>query len=387
MNQTLTTLQRQGDAAALVPAPAGGVEIAQSRVAQEVQAAMVVAKKFPRDEPAALARIEKACCRPRLAELSQYHFPRGKEEISGPTIRLAEVLAQGWGNLDYGTIEIEQRPGESLMMAYCWDLETNLRSTMLFVVPHVREKKSGNALTQIALEGARDIYEVTANMAARRKRACILNVIPRDVQDLAIDLCNQTLAADFNDEKRDKMIAAFQNDFGVTVEQLEAFIGRRAPKFDGGTYIRLRRVYATLKDGFAQVADFFPPPASTEGKPRSKFGFAKPEGDATATNQWHCTACGHVFDPATAKTRKKGKETWRFCPQCESPDTEPLPSTPAGSEMPTDATDEAKEGGREAAPVGPFVCTRCDRSFPAMTSSGKCGVCMGTLREVTPADA
>ena len=274
MNEQLQTLQRHDEAVtALAPAITGGIEVAQSRVAQEVQAAMVVAKKFPRNQAEALARIEQACCRPGLAAKSQYHYPRGGQEISGPTIRLAEVLAQGWGNIDYGTIEIEQRDGESMMMAYCWDLETNLRSTMMFVVPHTREKKGRDGMEQIALDGARDVYEVTANMAARRKRSCILNVIPVDVQEEAIELCNKTLAADFTEEKRDKMIEAFQTVFSVTQEQLEIFIGRRAKKFDGGTYVRLRRIYATLKDGFASVQDFFPPPANTEGKPRSKFGF------------------------------------------------------------------------------------------------------------------
>lgn len=115
--------------------------------------------------------------------------------------------------------------------------------------------------------------------------------------------------------------------------------------------------------------------------------------DATADSgrhpvlMWRCTECGRTFDPATARRRTKGKETWLCCPNCESPDTEPLPSTPARSDTPTDAKEEAKEGGRDAAPVGVFVCTRCDRQFPAMPSSGKCGVCMGIVRKVTPADA
>jgi len=286
MNRELNTLQRQGDPI-LAPVITGGIEIAQSRVAQEVQAAMVVAKKFPRDENAALRRIEQACCRPGLAAKSQYHYPRGREEISGPTIRLAEVLAQAWGNIDYGTIEIEQRDGESLMMAYCWDLETNLRSTMLFVVPHLRERKGQTGLEQIALEGARDIYEMTANMGARRKRACILSVIPIDIQENALDLCNKTLAADFTDETRDKMIEAFKTTFGVTVQQLEIFIGKVAKKFDGGTYVRLRRVYETLQDGFASIQDFFPAPVQVDGKPRGKFGFDPKAKEPEQTNDVH----------------------------------------------------------------------------------------------------
>lgn len=283
--ETLTTVQRH-DENAIAPSSSGGaMEIAQTRAAQEVQAAMVVAKKFPRDEEMALARIEKACCRTKLAEISQYHFPKGSGEVSGPTVHLAKVLAGAWGNIDSGIIELEQRQGESVMMAYCWDLESNRRETKVFTVPHIREKKGKNGLEQIALEGARDVYEATANMGSRRERACILSVIPRDVQDTAVEICNQTLAADFNEDKRDRMIAAFENDFGVTQEQLETFVGRRAPKFDGGTYVRLRRVYSTLKDGFAKVQDFFPPVAQPNGKERSKFGFSKKDKQEKATKQ------------------------------------------------------------------------------------------------------
>ena len=362
MNQQLTTLRRHDeDAAPLAPASASSMEIATTRAAQEVQAAMVIAKKFPRDEKLSQARIEKACCRPSLAATSQYHYPRGGQEVSGISIRLAEVMAQAWGNIDSGVIELEQRDSESLMMAYCWDLETNTRSTKLFTVPHYREKKGRQGLEKIALAGTRDIYEMTAIMGSRRLRACILSIIPRDVQDQAVEICNQTLAADFTEEKRDRMIAAFQTDFGVTQEQLELFIGKRAAKFDGGTYVRLRRVYSTLKDGFATVQDFFPPKADPSSKPRGKFGFAAPgNGPDAATEQppsqevtqpaavtndatgpvepqeeaaevepaepqesgdhdYYCPACkqGFDFDPKTTVIRNGNRQT-TCCPKCRT---------------------------------------------------------------------
>ncbi|MDI6567144.1 hypothetical protein QL295_21740, partial [Bacillus subtilis] len=73
-----------------------------SRQAQEVQAARVIAKKFPRDVYAAFDRIKKACDRRLLAENAVYEYPRGGTKVSGPSIRLAEALAQNWGNIDYG---------------------------------------------------------------------------------------------------------------------------------------------------------------------------------------------------------------------------------------------------------------------------------------------
>ena len=51
-------------------------EMLVSRQAQEVQAAMVIAKKFPRDEVDAYNRIMRACQRRKLAESAMYEYPR-----------------------------------------------------------------------------------------------------------------------------------------------------------------------------------------------------------------------------------------------------------------------------------------------------------------------
>ena len=86
-------------------------EMMISRQAQEVQAAMIVAKRFPRDEVMSHNRILNACKRRSLAERAVYEYPRGGENVTGPSIRLAEVMAQNWGNLDFGITELEQKNG------------------------------------------------------------------------------------------------------------------------------------------------------------------------------------------------------------------------------------------------------------------------------------
>lgn len=149
-------------------------EMMVTRQAQEVQVAMLAAKRFPRDQVVAYNNILRACQRRKLAENSMYEFPRGNEKITGPSIRLAEAIAQNWGNIDFGFMELEQRNGASQVMAYAWDLETNSRQTKLFSVPHIRHTRKGD----YPLTDPRDIYEAVANQAARRVRACILGIIP-----------------------------------------------------------------------------------------------------------------------------------------------------------------------------------------------------------------
>jgi hypothetical protein len=125
----------------------------------------------------------------RLAESAMYSYPRGNQTVTGPSIRLAEVLATAWGNIDFGVIELEQKDGESVMMAVAWDLQTNTRSSRVFVVPH--ERKSGREIKR--LEDPRDIYELTANQGARRLRACILAILPVDIQEIAIEECEKNV--------------------------------------------------------------------------------------------------------------------------------------------------------------------------------------------------
>ena len=229
--------------------------MATTRQAQEVQAAMIVAKKFPRDERESCDRILNACNRRSLAESAIYSYSRGGSEISGPSIRLAECIAQNWGNIDFGYIELEQKSGESQVMAYAWDLETNTRQSKVFSVPHLRYTRNG----AYPLSDPRDIYEMIANQAARRVRSCILAVIPGDVIEAAVKQCDLTLksaASGVPIEDRIKDMAQKFAEYEVTGEQLGAYIGKRIEAFNENDVIKLGKVYRSLKDGIIG-SDYF----------------------------------------------------------------------------------------------------------------------------------
>ncbi len=251
-------------------------EMMVTRQAQEVQAAMVVAKKFPRDEVDAYNRILRSCQRKTLAEQACYEYPRGGQKVTGPSIRLAEALAQNWGNLDYGIIELEQKKGESQVMAYAWDLETNTRQTKIFQVPHVRATKKGS----YELTDPRDIYELVANQGARRLRACILGVIPGDVIDAAVDQCMITMKTNNQEPLIDrvrKMVKAFEEKFSVTKDMIEKFLGCSSDAFSENDFVRLRNVYRSLSDGMAKREDYFdiPTPKSAKSNEVAKDPFAE----------------------------------------------------------------------------------------------------------------
>ena len=244
-------------------------EVAMQREIAEVQAAMTIAKKFPRDHLQAIDRITIVCQRPALADGALYTYARGGTDITGPSIRLAEAIAQQWGNLQFGIRELEQRIGESTVEAYAWDLETNVRESKVFQVKHTRHTKGGSYL----LKDPRDIYEMVANQGARRLRACILGVIPGDVTEAAVTQCEVTLKAqaDTSPEALQKMAAVFAA-IGVTQEMLEQRIQRKLESIVPAQVIALRKIFNSIKDGMSKPADWFetePPPAAETAPPKA----------------------------------------------------------------------------------------------------------------------
>lgn len=237
----------------------GGALVAQEsqRAIAEVQASMMIARANPRDVIGAVDRIRNACQRPGLANQAVYQYSRGGQDITGPSIRLAEAIAQAWGNLAFGIRELEQRNGESTVQAYAWDVETNTRREVTFQVPHVRDTRSGRK----QLTDARDIYEMVANQGARRLRACILAVVPGDVVEDAVQECERTMhaTADCSPEAMGKLVAYFAG-VGVSREQIEARIQRRLDSIQPAQVVALRKIAQSLRDGMSAPSDWFAQP-------------------------------------------------------------------------------------------------------------------------------
>ncbi|WP_313469873.1 hypothetical protein [Lysinibacillus sp.] len=227
-----------------------------SREMEEVKGQIFMAKQFPRNTFQAEQRIIDSCQRPALAQVAMYQYPRGGQRVTGPSIRLAEVLAQNWGNLSFGIQELEQRDGESVAKAYCWDLETNVRQEKVFTVKH--SMKAKGAIKK--LDDPRDIYEKVANDGARRLRTCILGIIPGDIVDKAIIQCNNTLAGNSKGPLKDRIgnaLKTFKEQHRVTQEMIEAKFGYNAESFTEYDYVELINIFNSLKDGMSKVEDWF----------------------------------------------------------------------------------------------------------------------------------
>lgn len=223
-----------------------------------IQAKMILARNFPRSIDRSMASIEAECNNLNLAQKACYEFPRGDSVVRGPSIRLAECISRHWGNIISGIKEISTVGRKSTVRAYCWDLETNFADEKVFDVELVRSTKKGT----YELTDPRDRYEMMANQAARRKRACIQAVIPQWVFDAAIEKCNKTLEDSIKTEelpeRREKMFAAFSAlAEWIKKEDLGAKCGKDFDSISTRDIVKLTALYNAIKDGFVKASDAF----------------------------------------------------------------------------------------------------------------------------------
>lgn len=232
----------------------------EARAVEEIRAALMIAKRFARNEINSRALIKKSCERLSLAEAAIYSYPRGGQQVTGPSIHLAKMLARHWGNIQCGVREIESNEAYTIVEAYAWDMETNYRPSRIFKVKHERSTKKGT----FALTDSRDIYELTANMGARRLRACLLDLIPTDIIEEAMYDCENTLKKGDGtpiEARIVKLIQAFET-LGVNREMLEARLMHKIEVTNAQEFAELQKVYLSIKDGYATREKYFTLPTT-----------------------------------------------------------------------------------------------------------------------------
>ena len=175
--------------------------------------------------------------------------------VAGPSIRLAEEIARVYMNIEFGIRELSNNNGESEMEAYAWDLQNNVVSSQKFKVKHLRDKRGGAT----KLTDQRDIYEITANMGARRLRSRLLAILPPDMVELAVEECRKTMAgvndAPISDRIR-QMTVAFAK-YSVTTEMIEKRLQHDIDTIDNEELVDLLGIYNSIKNGQSKRDEWF----------------------------------------------------------------------------------------------------------------------------------
>lgn len=251
------------DGSAIVKTESTALEaITRSEISMQLEAA----HRFPRSvtrflrEATGLATLTR-----EVAESCLYSLPRGDKNITGPSVRLAEIIASTWGNLQVGSRVLGLDPDETVVIAQAvaWDMQRNLRLTaeaqrgILYAPPKGKIIPIANRRRYDA-----DMIRVTGMAAmAIARRNVIFQVVPRSYVDTLYDEARRAAVGDAKTlaTRRDEWIERFAK-MGVTVDRVYARLGIRGKEDitidHGATLIGLANA---IKRGEVDVDEAFPP--------------------------------------------------------------------------------------------------------------------------------
>ena len=255
---------------------------AAAKEQHEIQAAITIAKRFPRNEAACFQKLMLAAARPSFAEDAAYSFPRGDKEVTGPSVNLAREAARIWGNIRYGLYVVRDDEDSRLIRGFAWDVETNTKVEVeddfkKLIQRKVKGGKPGETTWLIPDE--RDLRELTNRRGAILLRNAILQVLPKDLIEDALFTCGQALekSAGENPEAARKRLLVDFGSINVSVEQIERKIGHPFAQSTPKELTELRGICKSIQDGHTTWAEY-----TKEEKPSEK---TSPQSDDLAKAQ------------------------------------------------------------------------------------------------------
>lgn len=208
---------------------------------------IATAKQYPRnlkraiDNSVAIVTLDQ-----QTASTCHYALPRAGKTIQGPSVHLAKILAQQWGNMRIEAKVVSTDKTTLTSQAVAFDLENNLAIK-------VEVKRSIMTKTGRMSE---DMIVVTGNAAnSIALRNAILSVIPKAVVDKVYGSAKQVLTGDVSDEtkliaRRKKVFDEFKDSYGVTEKQLLEVIKKASIDHVGADDIAtLVGLWQAIKDG------------------------------------------------------------------------------------------------------------------------------------------
>lgn len=251
----------------IIPMPSNGIEITSvnelgvaSTVAsaqQEVQAAIFLAKKFPRDPRAAWSSMMKACQRPNFAKRVRWTKPQGGSPISGPSVHLAREAARCWGNIRFGFDIIYDSEEDRVIRCWAWDMETNTKPFQdMLIKRRIQYKDKQTQKTMYRTATDLDMLSLTNSQAARGVRNCLFNLLPVDLIEDSVEAALKTMRSNTGDPDKEKKSLIFRySKLGVTIEMLDRCVGTSS--WSPEHIITLTELLQAIKEGEAKVDEVF----------------------------------------------------------------------------------------------------------------------------------
>lgn len=258
-------VQAQNNSVGFMTGPSAAMVAAAESAKAQIQCAYMMALQCPRSYFAAEQAVVKACENPLFAEKVEYKLPRGGTTISGPTIRLAELIRREWRNIFTTERVMHDDERQMIVQVTAMDLETNSIETAEVVIPKTVERRYVKDGQEIISERenslGKKVYTVRATdsevdmmrkaMISKALRNAIFRLVPAELVQIAIATARQTIqTADAKDPKEAirRLIFCFEEQ-GVSIDKIEKEIGHTLEKANTADVKKLRGLYKQMLNG------------------------------------------------------------------------------------------------------------------------------------------
>lgn len=216
-----------------------------------VDTQVATAKQFPRDIRRALNNaIAIVTMDEGTAQACSYALPRGGKPITGPSVHLAKIISQCYGNIRAEAKVVEITDKHVVSRGTAWDLENNY--AVAFEVRRSISGKFGRFND--------DMITVTGNAAnAIAYRNAVLSVVPKALTDKVYNAAQELITGDLSDDtkviaRRKKAIDMFKDEFNISEDELVKLCGKQTVnQIKKDEIALLLGFYQSLKDGDTTV--------------------------------------------------------------------------------------------------------------------------------------
>jgi Ca2+-binding EF-hand superfamily protein len=228
----------------------------------ELDVQISTAKAYPRKPQQAMEyAVSLATMDEATAQSCFYCLPRKvkdgtKKEIRGASIRLAEIVANAWGNIHAATRIVENDGRHITAEGVAWDLESNVKMAMQNKVSiRFGEKEGKGGYTANA-----DMQTVLSNAAsAKALRNAIFKVVPKALVDRVLE---KAMSFSVGDQKTisAKVVSVFDKltKMGIDKQLILDYYGRTAlSEITTEDLQSLIGVGTAIKEGHIKIDEVF----------------------------------------------------------------------------------------------------------------------------------
>lgn len=240
------------------PSPLQLVETIDSAERANIDIQVSTAHAYPRNLSRCINNsISIATMDRETAQTCGYALPRGGKPITGPSVHLAKIIAQQYGNMRVEARVVNVTGTQVISRGTAWDLENNYA-----VAFEVRR----SILTSKGARFSEDMITVTGNAAnAIAYRNAVFAVVPKSITDKVYKAAKECITGDLSDEtklikRRDAAIKYFNDQYGITEEEVIKLCGKQTVNQIGAEEIALLLgIQQSLKDGDTTVDEVMAP--------------------------------------------------------------------------------------------------------------------------------